>query len=418
MGPIALFDKSFIEMLNIDESAIFDALFGTNICPIYFVEVLADLQKEKPEERTKEKIVRDLAGKTPILHSYPNVMHTTLCEHELLGQEIEMREVPAIAGARPVRHEGDVGLIFEESPEAKAFSRWQKGQFHELEREFAREWRHALKNADHAGMAKLVKQFLRIHASPKNLNDALSIASDVVNGTGQRFLTLKSAYAFLGLSRASWRTVLKRWKSLGGPPLSQFAPFTAHCLLVDVFFHIAVDKRLISPDRSSNRTDIAYLYYTPFAMLFVSNDKLHRRTVPLFLNDRQLFVGGSELKEDLQKLDKYYANLPEVEQDKGLFGMASRPPNSEDYLTARIWKKFGINLEPKRQQRSVPDKVRDEKLAAEMKKVVDAVKLPQGSFSRSELSDARYMSLQRMVPAKRGKWRLLPQGVENAENGS
>ena len=59
---------------------------------------------------------------------------------------------------------------------------------------------------------------------------------------------------------------------------------------------MAIDKKLISPDRPSNRTDMAYLYYLPFAMMFVSNDKLHKRTARLFLNAQQEFVSGDELK--------------------------------------------------------------------------------------------------------------------------
>jgi hypothetical protein len=43
MGPIVLFDKSFIEMLNLDQAALFDFMFLSNICPIYLTEVLADL---------------------------------------------------------------------------------------------------------------------------------------------------------------------------------------------------------------------------------------------------------------------------------------------------------------------------------------------------------------------------------------
>lgn len=53
MGPIVLFDKSFIEMLNLDQAALFDFMFLSNICPIYLTEVLADLEKEKPGERTR-----------------------------------------------------------------------------------------------------------------------------------------------------------------------------------------------------------------------------------------------------------------------------------------------------------------------------------------------------------------------------
>jgi hypothetical protein len=75
MGPIVLFDKSIIEMLNLDEAAIFDLMFLSNLCPIYLTEVLADLEKEKPGERAREKVVADVAKKTPCIHSYPNVLH-------------------------------------------------------------------------------------------------------------------------------------------------------------------------------------------------------------------------------------------------------------------------------------------------------------------------------------------------------
>lgn len=121
MGPVVLFDKSFIEMLNVDEAALFDFLFLTNICPMFLTEVLADLEKENPGERRREKIVADLALKTPAAHSYPNVMHASICLTELCGHPIEMDRRPALGGGRPVRHEGKVGVYYEESPEMKAY---------------------------------------------------------------------------------------------------------------------------------------------------------------------------------------------------------------------------------------------------------------------------------------------------------
>jgi hypothetical protein len=35
MGPIVLFDKSFIEMLSLDEATMFDSLYSSVICPIF-----------------------------------------------------------------------------------------------------------------------------------------------------------------------------------------------------------------------------------------------------------------------------------------------------------------------------------------------------------------------------------------------
>lgn len=415
MGPIALFDKSFIEMLNLDEATMFDSLYSSVICPIFYTEVLADLSKEPPGQRTVEKIVADVARKTPILHSTPNVSHSTLCMGELFGHPVEMDRVPAIAGGRAVRQsDGKVGVVYDQSPEAKAFDRWQRQKFYELEREFAYRWREQLKAAKHADMAKLAKAVLKISASPKTLEDALAIAKDVVEGSGQRFRTLKTAYTLLGLNPQRWKAVLGRWKEMGGPPLPQYAPYTAHCLLVDVFFHVAVDKRLISPDRSSNRIDIAYLYYLPFAMMFVSNDKLHKRVAPLFLNAEQHFVSGDELKGDLQALDAHYSALPEDVKAQGLFRIASTPPNDDAFLTTQIWKRFGMKVErPEKPFDHNENKEVNDRIVAEMKKMVDAAKTQQvGKFSRGELTDPDAISIQRLVPLQRGKWRIMPPGVE------
>jgi hypothetical protein len=414
MGPIVLFDKSFVEMLNIDEAAVFDTLYSSVICPIFYTEVLADLSKQPPGQRTAERIVADVARKTPIMHATPNVLHSTLCLGELLGHSIEMRGVPAIAGGRPVRQsDGRVSVVYEQSSEAKAFDRWQHRRFYELEREFAARWRAQLKDANHADMAKLAKAALKINASPKAFDDAFAIAEEVVRGKGQRLWTLKTAYALLGLEPRQWKAVLNRWREMGGPPLPEYAPYTAHCLLVDVFFHVAVDKKLISPDRPSNRTDIAYLYYLPFAMMFVSNDKLHRRTAPLFLTEKQHFVSGDELKKDLQALDAHYSALPEAEKAQGLFRLASTPPNDEAFLTTRIWKRFGMKVEksPKPFDHNENKEAHD-RVVAEMKKMVTGAENPQGKFSADEMADPDGVVIQRLVPLQRGKWRLMPPDVK------
>jgi hypothetical protein len=52
MGPIALFDKSFIQSLLADEVVWFDHFFISNICPIFYVETLADVSKELKTQRS------------------------------------------------------------------------------------------------------------------------------------------------------------------------------------------------------------------------------------------------------------------------------------------------------------------------------------------------------------------------------
>ena len=67
-----------------------------------------------------------------------------------------------------------------------------------------------------------------------------------------------------------------------------------------VFFQVALGAGLIGGERPSNRTDIAYLFYLPFSMVFVSSDDLHRRTAPLFMRPDQAFVWGIDLKPALK----------------------------------------------------------------------------------------------------------------------
>lgn len=417
MGPITLFDKSFLEMLNVDEASVFDALYSTVICPIFYLEVLADLSKKPRDERTAERLVVDVAKKTPIMHSTPNVLHSTVCLGELAGHAVEMRQVPVRAGGRPGRtSEGEVGIIYDEAPEAKTFDRWQSGRFQEIERDFASQWRAQLAASNQGATAKLAKQILAIHSSPRDLAECLAIAKEVVHGEGQRFSTLKTAYMLLGLPKDGFPKIQRRWVEMGRPRLTEFAPYTAHCLLVDVFFYVAVDKKLIDPGRPSNRIDIAYLYYLPFAMIFVSNDKLHRRAAPLFMNDRQIFVFGDELKRDLTALEAYYAARPEHERDEGLFRLAAYPPDDDAYLTTRIYRQFKFptvrypeDVDP---ETSIPKPAKDKllKMAKEMQD--SARRRIGGQFSDDELQDADHLVIARKIPLQRGKWRLMPKGMK------
>ena len=207
--------------------------------------------------------------------------------------------------------------------------------------------------------------------------------------------------------------MISRWKIDGGPPLAKYAPYMAYCLLVDTFFHVAVAKRLISPQRLSNRTDIAYLYYLPFAMIFVSNDNLHRRTVPLFLRQDQLFVAGSDLKRDLQALDAHFSALAPEILEQGLFGFARHPPNDQRFLTTRIYRHFGflqdtsVELRPTQRQ----------KVGADIRAMIDGMerksKQPTSRVSWAEAEDAEQIALQRLVPRRWGKWNVMPPGVGN-----
>jgi len=138
VGPITLFDKSFLQSLSLDEAVWFDNFFTTNICPLFYVETLADLEKAVREGRTPEQEVGIIASKTPELHSSPNTFHGQLMMSNFFGHSIPMDGRIFKSGGHPVKADGKTGVVFDEPPGAMAFSRWQNGEFLEVERKFAK----------------------------------------------------------------------------------------------------------------------------------------------------------------------------------------------------------------------------------------------------------------------------------------
>jgi hypothetical protein len=130
-GPSVVFDKSFLQGLNVEEAGWFDNLFTTIITPLFFVETLADLEKEEAKGRTPEEIVGSIAVKTPVVSSAPTIHHLELCMAELLGHQVE-RGRP-YARAKWVKTGTKVGTRIDNPPEMEAFERWNNGEFLSVE---------------------------------------------------------------------------------------------------------------------------------------------------------------------------------------------------------------------------------------------------------------------------------------------
>jgi hypothetical protein len=84
-GPSLIFDKSSLESLNLDEAVLMDNFYMSNITPLFFVECLADLEKEIRSKSTPEQLVGSLADRTPEYQSNPNAHHMAILSAELAG---------------------------------------------------------------------------------------------------------------------------------------------------------------------------------------------------------------------------------------------------------------------------------------------------------------------------------------------
>jgi hypothetical protein len=296
MGPIMLFDKSFLQALTVDESVWFGHFFMPVVCPIFFVETLADLEKEVPEGRTAEQEVRIIAEKFPEQSAKPCLFHGTMLSGDLLGHPVPLDGRIPLPGGRPVAKGDKVGYIFDQSPEMEAFSRWQRQEFLSVERQIARVWREQLKAIDLKMLVPLFKQLGIDGRSCRSLELAREYARTATTARGKHFPIAELLTVFAGMPPQLAHAVLERWAIAGYRPLVEHAPYAAHVLSVELFFQFALAASLISTDRASNRVDVAYLNYLPFCHAFVSSDRLHQRCAPLFLRDNQRFVWGPDLK--------------------------------------------------------------------------------------------------------------------------
>src|SRR5258708_31936391 len=347
MKPMLIFDKSFLESLNPDEAVWLDNFFATCITPLFFVETLADLEKEVRRGRTPEQVVGSLAYKTPDMNSHVNPHHTWMLLSELRGDQnvamdARMRRADGIVEQLNDQH----GVIYKSSKEEEAFVRWQRGEFLDLERRIAKEWREGVSGVDYSQSYGLFSKFYGGFRKPKNLKDTKDIAETLIDLLEEE-ASFRFGMKLLEVPPDAQLAAIARWSAQRRKPLREFAPYFRHMYAVELFYYLAIGADLISRVRpakkADNKVDIAYLYYLPFCKVFASSDNLHARVVPLFLREDQSFVKGPELKADLNKLDEHFDALPDETKAKSLHTFASYPPPEESFLVTRLWDRHSIN---------------------------------------------------------------------------
>ena len=374
-----------------------------------------DLEKTVREGRTPEQEVGIIADKFPDMHGMPCSYHRDLCKGELLGYSIPMTGQIPLARGRRVESQGGRAAVFEPSPEADAFARWQRREFLDIERQYARVWRGQLATID-ANEASAAIASLGVSMKCKDLGQAKLSAAKALRRGNKPYEWICFALRILGAPERSCQQVLKRWIRSGKPALVDYAPFTAFIVEVEVFFQIALASDLISKERASNRLDIAYLFYLPFCMMFVSSDRLHQRSAPLFLRPDQEFVWGPELKRNLGELNEYYLALPESAKQEGLYSFADGPPPVGNQVVYSLWDRFLPRWrEPDAQ--SYPKPGQRGPTAAEVMALRDAPELEmiqEGTGRNSgELDQA---VIRRLLKSRKGSWYQVPARLESNES--
>jgi hypothetical protein len=407
-GPILIFDKSALHSLSVDEAHWLDHFFLSNITPLFFIEVLADLEKEIKDGRTPEQVVGNLAYKTPDMQSSVSAHHLAILQAELSGiAQVQMDGRILRAGGRAVQLGGKTGVIFQNSPEEEAFHRWHQREFLDIERQIAKGWRRSLSNINLEEIHAAFKPLVQSGPKPRSLGEVKAIADAFIDNAPTEN-ALQGGMDLLGIPDEHQAEVFARWRAGGKLPVRQFAPYFRHLYGIDLFFYLAIATEFIGREKPSNKVDLAYLYYLPFCMVFTSSDKLHRRMVPLFLRSDQSYVEGSELKVSLAELDAHYSSLPADVQAKGAFSFAKFPPLNSSFLITRLWDKhFG----EWREHATTPEQPQDPEahrlLVEELNGLANAPTDPNQAGN-----EPHFMHVQRSVLLRKGKWRRFSPEIE------
>jgi hypothetical protein len=411
-GPLAIFDKSFLQSLSLHESVWFDNFFRTIITPLFFAETLADLEKKVSSGKTPQQVVGKIAGKTPDMNSVPSVHHFNLIVSNLLGYPIEMRRRPIISGGVPKTSGTGYGLYFEEFPEVEALGRWQSNKFLEIEKDFAKSWRAALANPGFETDIRIAMNTIPSGQKFGNLAQIKLHIDTFLQNTSVEHLRL--LFEIMAIPVKTHSRILKRWELEGKPKLIDFAPYSHFAFSIDLFFYISVGWGHIAKERASNKIDMAYLYYLPFSHILISNDNLHKRTAPLFMQPDQQFVTGDALKPDLKRLDEYYDLLPQAVKEKGIIKFATYPPQDTSTKIAELWDKYlpmWRKHANEKKTKSRSPKETDGDLLKHLKSLENA---PPYNGPGPILSDeANSITITRNIRTRKGKWRTVPKEVED-----
>lgn len=411
MGPIALFDKSFLEALNVDEAVLFDYFFYPVICPVFYVETLGDLAKPQNRGRRPEDVVGSIAYKSPQMHGGPNTFHRTLVASNLMGQGVPMRGQIVVSHGIPVVVAGERHVVFKPSPEREAFDRWQRGEFEQVERLHARQWREQLRTLDLKLVAAQAENYGLDFTRCKTLEDAKAFAEQVIQDLPSE-AQVRFALEKFDLSAQECNEAMTAWSNRDRLNLEQFAPYAYFVLRLQLFFEIALATGKISTDRPSNLNDLAYLFYLPFSMVFVSSDRLHRVCAPLFLRPEQEFLWGQDLKADLRANHDALMQFPEEDRLRGLIALHPPPhPGSQiAMLHERLLHKRHVGpFAPDIPQRAGELSQKIQRLT----RAADAAQCINPTFAPGE---ADSITIERLLFKRRGSWYQLPHDHEPAND--
>ena len=344
MGPNLLLDKSSLQSISRTEAAFLFKHYNFVLSPILIAEILGDVEKKPASGALPRDEVKWFAQKILTARPYLCAPRQKLCVASLLGNHVpmELGQVPLEHGTSVRGPDGKRGILFDEPPEMKALRAWAAGNFSEAERALSARWRETTRGLDLEKYKKVFASNLVNFRPVKSLPEIKTWIDRflAVRDADTQLLLLSTATDASRLVREYKTEIHNRWIRAGFPLLTEFAPYAAYCLRVDLFFHIGLASELITT-RATNRIDLIHMYYLPFCMAFSSGDQLHLDLAPVLMRENQMLISRDDLKSDLRWLVDEWTSLSEQQQRERSIEYGSHPPEGRpESATVKAWKKF------------------------------------------------------------------------------
>jgi hypothetical protein len=356
MGPTIIFDKSAIHSLGQKALEEVGRYFYTVVPPVLLLETLADLSLSQDDLEAAQKAVAGIANKVFPTDSIANEHYYTMCLHNLLGCHVPMEQIPAVNGAKPViAKDGSKGLVINVQTEHEAVSRWRSGQFNSDDMNFAIQWRKSAKGAKLEEMKRVLPSPPIKMKTATEVGDFVDLLLSKPESQKPMLAVFLSTMKFVITDR---QKMLARWQQDSKKMIALFAPYAHHCLRVQLIFYIGMQHDVFGT-RSSNVVDLEYLFYSPFASVFCSGDKLHTLLAPAVLAKNQSFIQSVEMNKALKELAIQHESNPSIEP-------------ASNSLIQTLWQKH-LKKEAKRVQQGTFTKDQISSIMRAMKPIMDAI---------------------------------------------
>lgn len=293
--PIILLDKSVLQSLSQREVEKLSSHFFVNLPPVLIVEILADLRKENGK-----KIVSGLFSKLLAMSPISCIDWRTLCINDLLDKHPPLGQVPTETELGLL--DGQITYGTNPPPTIEAVAQWSRGEISTEALQSALTWKEeadsytVLESFKKGALSKLAKKAFRYDSA----ESARVVVESFMSADEHQDTLLQWILTELAEYQSVQTKVMSRWRNGGQLTLKDFAPYAYYCLRTFLVFWLAI-RDDIATTKKTNRIDLEYFFYAPFADWFASNDKFHKALYMGVLDGEHTFAEGSVLKEELQQ---------------------------------------------------------------------------------------------------------------------